>query len=46
MRKYDDKLKAFADKKIAIELDGEVKVSYMKFKELVLHIPGLDKESD
>ena len=43
---YERTLFDYAAKKIEIDLDDGVKVNYLKFKEILLPIKGLDKDEE
>ena len=45
-RKYETTLFAIATQKISIDLDDGVKVNYLKFKEVLVSIKGLEKEEE
>jgi hypothetical protein len=45
-RKYESALFTIATQKISIDLDDGVKVNYLKFKEVLVPIKGLEKEED
>ena len=46
LRLYDEKLRHYADRRIALDLDDGVKVNYQKFKEVLVPIKGLEKEEE
>ena len=45
-RAYERTLFTLATQKISIDLDDGVKVNYQKFKEVLVKIPGLEKEEE
>jgi len=45
-REYEKTLFTIATRKISIDLDDGVKVNYLKFKELLVPIKGLEKEEE
>ena len=45
-RTYERTLFTLATQKISIDLDDGVKVNYQKFKEVLVKIPGLEKEEE
>ena len=46
LKDYEKTLHDFAARKIDIDLDDGVKVNYLKFKEILAPIPGLDKDEE
>jgi hypothetical protein len=46
LKEYEETLHDAAMRRTAIDLDDGVKVNYMKFKELLYPIKGLEKEED
>jgi hypothetical protein len=45
-KEYERTLFTIATQKITIDLDDGVKVNYLKFKEVLVPIKGLEKEED
>ena len=43
---YERTLFTLATQKISMDLDDGVKVNYQKFKEVLVKIPGLEKEEE
>ena len=46
LREFYDKVYTLASQQIDIDLDDGVKVNYLKFKEVLVKIPGLDASDD
>ena len=46
LKAYEKTLYDYAARKIEIDLDDGVKVNYLKFKEILAPIPGLDKDEE
>lgn len=45
-REYEKPLFTIATQKISIDLDDGVKVNYLKFKDILVPIKGLEKEEE
>jgi len=46
LKTYEQTLHDFAARKIELDLDDGVKVNYLKFKEILAPIPGLDRDEE
>jgi hypothetical protein len=46
LREFESKVYDLASQQIAIDLDDGVKVNYLKFRDVLVKIPGLDKDDD